>query len=631
MGVFGPLDHDEVADALGWVGELRHRAQRRRRHRRQAALTGTVTVFAALIAVVVAVTAGGSPASVSVTGPPHAGRLGRMVPVRKLVAVQMLSRRVGVGVVASFSTVDAASGRSARGVLQLAVTDDGARSWRLSGAPVPSAARPFSPNPVLPGGGMIAFATTAVGYLQDSNGLYETTDEGQTWSLVPTARYGPAGSRPTSVVATGDRVWVLSCPGLACRHPTVAVTTAGSARWARHAAPAAGFNGPPVGSTVTVSSGTDEAATTPTWRSTDGGTTWAKVATPCDGPVIVASPQVLFAVCGLNNFSRTGRLANTATVYRSGDTGGRWRSWATFRQTYTGMGAQPRWAPLAAPPQGNILYFTQNIWDGQLRALTPGATALTSPAKVGLVYGIDQLSAQDAWLLAPAQGIWATNNAGHSWNLITNSATSSGRSPANSTARKHPNRALPECQADQLSLTMPFRDPSAEWFLSGPPGGSRIVLSLHLTNTSALPCALGRSTVALLGPHPGSTLKVSSAQFASGLPTSADISVKPGDYAQLLLATWFPSTCSSRAISISISFPSWSTPITRTLPPPDNNGGYRGFSSCSGSLSVSWPLRSSDTNPFGQLRPPVQTSGASGPSDPTGVSGSPGLSTTKVG
>jgi len=176
-----------------------------------------------------------------------------------------------------------------------------------------------------------------------------------------------------------------------------------------------------------------------------------------------------------------------------------------------------------------------------------------------------------------------------------------------------------------------FRDPSAEWFLSGPPGGNRVVLSLRLTNTSASPCALGRSTVALLGPHPGSVLRASSAQFASGLPTSADISVKPGDYAQLLLATWFPSTCSSRAVSIRISFPGWSTPITRTLPPLGSNSGYRGFFICSGSLSVSWPLRSSDTNPFGQLRPPAQASGASGPSDPTGVSGSPGLSTTTAG
>lgn len=428
MGVLDPLDHDEVADALGRVGELRHRAARRRRRRRQGMLTGGVTVFAALIAVVVAVTASGSPASVSVTGPPHAGSPGRLVPVRKLVAMQMLSPQIGVGLVASSSTVDAASGPSARGVLQLAVTDDGARSWRLSGSPVVSIGKGsgLSPDPALPGGGMIAFTSTTSGYFEDSSGLYHTGNGGHTWTVVPPARYGPPGSKPTSVLASGNRVWVLSCPGPACKHPSIAVTTAGTAHWTHHPTPGMELDGPPAGSTVTVTN------TAVTWRSTDSGASWAKLTAPCNGPVVVATPNVVFAGCGLNNFSRTGKLANTATIYRSSDAGRRWQSWATFRQTYTGMGAEPSWAPLAASPQGNILYFTQNIWDGQLRALTPGATALTTPAKVGLVYGIDQLSAQDAWLLAPAQGIWATDNAGHSWNLITTSATTAAGSSGGS-------------------------------------------------------------------------------------------------------------------------------------------------------------------------------------------------------
>jgi len=382
------------------------------------------------------------------------------------------------------------------------------------------------------------------------------------------------------VVASGNRVWVLSCPGPACKHPSIAVSTAGTAHWTHHPTPGMELDGPPAGSTVTV---TNTTAVAVTWRSTDSGASWAKLASPCNGPVVVASPNVVFAGCGLNNFSRTGKLANTATIYRSSDAGRRWRSWATFRQTYTGMGAEPSWAPLAASPDGNALYFVTNIWDDRIETLTPGATALTAPAApIGgvLIYGIDPLPGQHAWLLVPGQGIWATDNAGHSWNLITNSATTSpATSSGHSTAKTHPDRALPGCQADQLSLTMPFRGPSAEWFLSGPPGGNRVVLSLHLTNTSASPCALGRPTVALLGPQPGSVLRASSAQFASGLPTSADISVKPGNYAQLLLATPFPSTCSSRAISIRVSFPGWSTPITSTLPPPDSNSGYRASSS----------------------------------------------------
>jgi hypothetical protein len=74
------------------------------------------------------------------------------------------------------------------------------------------------------------------------------------------------------------------------------------------------------------------------------------------------------------------------------------------------------------------LYFITNIWDDGIETLTPGATALTAPAApIGgvLIYGIDQLTGPDTWLLVPGQGIWTTNNTGRTWKLITKHLTPS--------------------------------------------------------------------------------------------------------------------------------------------------------------------------------------------------------------
>lgn len=181
------------------------------------------------------------------------------------------------------------------------------------------------------------------------------------------------------------------------------------------------------------------------------------------------------------------------------------------------------------------------------------------------------------------------------------------------------------CHPDQLSLSMPFGKPSSEWFLSGPPGGQRIVFSLHLVNTGSSTCALGEPTVSLVGSSVQPHVSAVSTAFASALPTKTNVTVQPGGYAQVLLATPFPSACprpSIPAVSIQVLLPGWTIPIISTLPPPDPNAGYRGFLVCTGSLSISWPIPSSDTNPFGLLEP----SGTSG----SGVSGASSTTSTTL-
>lgn len=293
--------------------EVTRRASRYRRRRRGFASGSALAAAVAVATALATVSGGGHQVRVSSPVPttvPSGSALGSggTVSSGRLAALQMLSSTDGVALAAARISPFTPS---ASKWVQLAITADGGRSWRLTGQRL-TARQPLGITPSLPGGGLLAFATPTVGYLLAGN-LYRTSDTGKTWQRVPPSDYSTTGGQANGVVASGNRVWVLSCVDPACSHDFVATTQAGTNRWTVHSAPAADVQlaGVPSGDSLVIDAGNRA------WRSSDLGARWTEVRNPYSTPVIAPYATTLFSTSSFDRNVGAGTPPSSSSHVRS--------------------------------------------------------------------------------------------------------------------------------------------------------------------------------------------------------------------------------------------------------------------------------------------------------------------------
>ncbi|MGH9292157.1 MAG: WD40/YVTN/BNR-like repeat-containing protein, partial [Acidimicrobiales bacterium] len=299
------------------------------RHRRR------LYVVAALIAL--AGTAIAATAAVLVTAPPPqrlgaapglnrgqgtAGKpqgAGALVPASDLVSDPVfVTLRVGF----ALETTEA----HAVTVERLARSDDGGRSWYVSGSPFPVAGD-FS---------TLQFISSRQGYVFGDAGLLVTSDGGRHWTLVPNLQ-----GTLERAIPVGDNVWAtfIHCGGLprpTARCPVyLAISRDGGRHW--HTVGPTGLDEAPspfggdvlarysLSVAYLVSYGTSGGGLSET---TDDGAHWRPLPDPCSGgwaTADLAAPSAgqLWLICGAA--VRPGSRLQPKVVYRSSDGAHSWQ------------------------------------------------------------------------------------------------------------------------------------------------------------------------------------------------------------------------------------------------------------------------------------------------------------------
>ncbi len=314
---------------------------------------------------------------------------------------------------------------------RLASSDDGGRTWRVTG----------SPFPVQWGFSALQFTSRDRGYVFGTSGLLDTSDGGRSWHQVT----GLSGALER-VVPLGADVWATytSCPApgvqTACS-VGVAISSDGGGRW--HDVSPPGIAQSRTGGDVLARWSFDAAYVLsygPTGGglayTSDDGRTWVHLADPCSGPYVredLAAPPAppgsasgLWLVCGA--MTRPGEEGQPKLVFRSYDGARRWVLVAG-----TGF-LRPRASPVGEIPLSGWVSQLATIssyqaWLG-IRGLgvivsgDSGATwapvlgiPLSQPAtEVGVTFNNSLLG----WAIVFRRGVWRTDNA-ISWALIDGS------------------------------------------------------------------------------------------------------------------------------------------------------------------------------------------------------------------
>ena len=307
--------------------------------------------------------------------------IGATVPALKLSRLQMLSARVGVGVVADVTF----SGGLLRGYLVR--TDNGGTSWRVTGA-FPRGVYPWT----------TAFVSPRVGYAIDSTGALYTADAGRTWTAVTTS------GGPLSITVRGHVAWLvvercrhdamnepcatkLDVYDVGARAPTSVASVPRDQPFVSQIGPSSGY--------VFGSGGSGDQV----FATVDDGRTWHGIASPCrtgiSGGVAVSSTHLLVS-CGVAS----------STLYVSFDGGATWQR----RNAPSGGGFN-----VASGSTGVYCWqFSATLWESHDAGRTwqPVTNVRLGPSGTIVTYGV-----HDAWHAVPGHGIYRTTN-GITWTLV---------------------------------------------------------------------------------------------------------------------------------------------------------------------------------------------------------------------
>ncbi|MGH9304499.1 MAG: WD40/YVTN/BNR-like repeat-containing protein [Acidimicrobiales bacterium] len=413
-------------------------AQRRRRY--LYVLAAVIALAGIAIAATAAVIATTSPAARLGRAPGFGAGGGQLVNPQGagalVPAADLVSDPVFVNLKMGFALET--TERNSVTVERLARSDDGGRSWHISGAPFPVAGD-FS---------TLQFISPRQGYVFGDSGLLVTSDGGRHWSLVP----GLDGTLERAI-PIGRNVWAtftrcVGVPGPSSRCPVLlAVSHDAGRHW--HTVgqtPLTEAPSPSGGDVLAryslsvaylVSYGTSGGGLAETL---DNGAHWKVLPDPCSegfAKVDLAAPAAgqLWLICGALA-SSAGSLASPTSlaspgylqpkvVYRSFDGGRSWKVMASsgFGKVATRpLGSIPlsggisqlatissTIAWLGLSHVGVIVSFDSGR-DWQLaEGFRPGA----APSSVGVTFN----NAVDGWAVAFRSGVWRTTDAIH-WHLI---------------------------------------------------------------------------------------------------------------------------------------------------------------------------------------------------------------------
>jgi photosystem II stability/assembly factor-like uncharacterized protein len=348
---------------------------------------------------------GVSPHAHSHTPAPARAACGGAVAPDHLGAVHFLTPEVGVGLTASGPPCPP----------MLAVSHDGGRHWLTEGSPFPG--RGITEQ-------LAATSTNRAWAAVGDGPLMATTTGGDHWTVQPVP--GPIVSTEIS----GPTLWTLGCPhanNVSCR-PALARKLLPGGVWRRLPVPKLESDPEPelaLPSTTTAllhlrrpgaSGGT-------LVESSDGGRHWTRrpnprwLGHPCWGfGFTTAGPRDWWLIC----LGGAAAGSSTKALLHTTDRGARWHvaSQVTSLTAPLQPGAITRAEPdaFAAASPTRLWLATQNSLyesdDGGIRwTWVPGPNPQGSPAS------FDVLSPNQAWLLAPGQGLWRTTDGRH-WRAL---------------------------------------------------------------------------------------------------------------------------------------------------------------------------------------------------------------------
>jgi len=311
---------------------------------------------------------------------------------------------------------------------RLARSNDGGRSWRVTG----------SPFPVDWGFSTLQFISPEQGYIFGNSGLLATSDGGRSWHQVT----GLNGTLQRAI-PIGSNVWATytTCPAPGVPGPCavgVAISTDDGNHWEDVRAP--GISEASDGGDV-LARWSPNAAYVLSYGSTGGGLvytgddgrTWRHLADPCSGPFLREDlatpppppgvPSALWLICGA--LTQPGEEGEPKLVYRSYDDA---RHWALVASTgFTSPGAAPvgqiplsGWiAQLATIDSTQAWLGIRDVGvivtsdSGGTWLPVQGIPEVEPNTDVGVTFNSSELG----WAIVFRQGVWRTND-GVRWQLM---------------------------------------------------------------------------------------------------------------------------------------------------------------------------------------------------------------------
>lgn len=424
-----------------WMSqELRERALHWRllhRSRRRVVVPALFLILLVALLSSVRVAAGSPDSGGDTPGLPSCGRqatTGSTVSPWRMGALQFFSPTTGVGVTASavicFRHSKEGSEVSFRSQpVRLALTADGGRFWRLTGAAAPTG--PTMPGPA--GGQLVAASTRRIWAIVGRDRLVATTDGGRSWKQATIG--GPA----VALMRSGGFVWAVTCPSVASRDSPLACrphlwrAPQSTGVWTEVKLPE--LTAQALESVdVTISSGhtilltvmtAGKTATGEMAVSTDGGTTWRTHLDPrWDGhactfgsELATAPPQTFWLLCDGNGAAGS----SPKGLLRTTDAGA---TWHTVSAVTSLIHTPPAGSIPLAEPSALAAGSSNRLWLSVTNGLAEtddGGKTWTNVPTVFNVGGwsttLSVLNATHAWLLAPGAGLWSTTDGEH-WEPI---------------------------------------------------------------------------------------------------------------------------------------------------------------------------------------------------------------------
>ena len=336
--------------------------------------------------------------------------IGKSVAPANLSAITFFSTTTGLGLWSRSSSCGP----------RLALTRDGGRTWRVTGASLPASNGDFSPEATP----TMVFSSKRIGWVNGGGVLVMTRDAGLSWTRVP------LGGWVATISRSGSSLWAFVAPcnanPNACSYRLEATTINSTTFHEIALLPSALGNFDPLVVTrlspdrALVSVG--QMGAKPAILTTDAGRRWTTVRTCAQsGFVAVAfgttAPSDAWVLC----FGGASMSSSVKTIERSADGGRTWTIVAADR-SLSGTPPSPVPSPdgtVLAVPSATTMWMATLNWlygsrDGGKRWFWVHGASFDD---AGSFASFSFVNDWDGWLLAAGSALWRTTD-GRSWHSV---------------------------------------------------------------------------------------------------------------------------------------------------------------------------------------------------------------------